>query len=122
MADTATHAAESSPAPAMTHATHAATPAASPSASARPAPARIDPYRLRTDFPILATANRFGKPLIYLDSAATSLKPRAVIDAVDADRAAEVEAAGVRAVVTDTMMRSPEIAAALAAETLAAVA
>jgi LPPG:FO 2-phospho-L-lactate transferase len=45
-----------------------------------------------------------------------------VIDAVDAARAAEVEAAGVRAVVTDTMMRSPEIAAALAAETLAAVA
>jgi len=45
-----------------------------------------------------------------------------VIDAVDADRAAEVEAAGVHAVVTDTMMRSPEIAAALAAETLAAVA
>jgi len=28
----------------------------------------------------------------------------------------------VRAVVTDTMMRSPEVAAALAAETLAAVA
>ena len=45
-----------------------------------------------------------------------------VIDAVDAARAAEVEAVGVRAVVTDTMMRSPEIAAALAAETLAAVA
>jgi len=45
-----------------------------------------------------------------------------VIDAVDADRAEEVEAAGVHAVVTDTMMRSPEIAAALAARTLAAVA
>ncbi|HEV7524497.1 MAG TPA: 2-phospho-L-lactate transferase [Acidimicrobiia bacterium] len=45
-----------------------------------------------------------------------------VIDAVDGERAAEVEATGVRAVVTDTMMRSPEIAAALAAETLAAVA
>ncbi|MDQ1381109.1 MAG: 2-phospho-L-lactate transferase [Actinomycetota bacterium] len=45
-----------------------------------------------------------------------------VIDALDADRAAEVEALGVHAVVTDTMMRSPEIAAALAAETLAAVA
>jgi LPPG:FO 2-phospho-L-lactate transferase len=45
-----------------------------------------------------------------------------VIDAVDAERAAEVEAAGVHAVVTDTLMRSPEIAAALAAETLAAVA
>jgi LPPG:FO 2-phospho-L-lactate transferase len=45
-----------------------------------------------------------------------------VIDAVDASRAAEVEATGVRAVVTDTMMRSPEIAAALAEQTLAAVA
>jgi LPPG:FO 2-phospho-L-lactate transferase len=45
-----------------------------------------------------------------------------VIDAVDAERAAEVEAVGVHAVVTDTLMRSPEIAAALAAETLAAVA
>jgi cysteine desulfurase/selenocysteine lyase len=47
------------------------------------APARLDPYRLRADFPILATANRFGKPLVYLDSAATSLKPLAVIEAVD---------------------------------------
>jgi LPPG:FO 2-phospho-L-lactate transferase len=45
-----------------------------------------------------------------------------VIDAIDRERAPEVEAAGVHAVVTDTMMRSPEIAAALAAETLAAVA
>ncbi len=53
-------------------------------ATSRPAPARIDPYRLRADFPILATVNRFGKPLIYLDSAASSLKPRAVIEAVDA--------------------------------------
>jgi LPPG:FO 2-phospho-L-lactate transferase len=45
-----------------------------------------------------------------------------VIDAVDAARAREVEAVGVRAVVADTMMRSPEVAAALAARTLAAVA
>ena len=45
-----------------------------------------------------------------------------VIDAVDAARAPEVEAEGVRAVVADTMMRSPEIAAALAERTLAAVA
>jgi LPPG:FO 2-phospho-L-lactate transferase len=45
-----------------------------------------------------------------------------VIDAVDADRAPDVEAAGVHAVVADTMMRSPEIAAALAEQTLAAVA
>jgi cysteine desulfurase/selenocysteine lyase len=46
-------------------------------------PARLDPHRLRADFPILATLNRFGKPLIYLDSAATSLKPLTVIEAVD---------------------------------------
>jgi LPPG:FO 2-phospho-L-lactate transferase len=45
-----------------------------------------------------------------------------VIDAVDAERAGEVAAAGVHPVVTDTMMRSPEVAAALAARTLAAVA
>ena len=51
--------------------------------SSQAAPARLDPYRLRADFPILATANRFGKPLVYLDSAATSLKPLAVIEAVD---------------------------------------
>jgi LPPG:FO 2-phospho-L-lactate transferase len=45
-----------------------------------------------------------------------------VIDAVDATHVPDVEQTGVHAVVTDTMMRSPEIAAALAAETLAAVA
>jgi LPPG:FO 2-phospho-L-lactate transferase len=45
-----------------------------------------------------------------------------VIDAVDADRAPEVDALGVRAVVTDTIMRSPEVAATLARQTLAAVA
>jgi cysteine desulfurase/selenocysteine lyase len=47
------------------------------------AAARLDPYKLRADFPILSTVNRFGKPLVYLDSAATSLKPIAVIEAVD---------------------------------------
>lgn len=45
-----------------------------------------------------------------------------VIDAVDEDRAREVEAAGVRAVVADTLMRSPEVAAGLARRTLEAVA
>jgi LPPG:FO 2-phospho-L-lactate transferase len=45
-----------------------------------------------------------------------------VIDAIDESLAPAVEAEGVRAVVTDTMMRSPEIAAALAQRTLAAVA
>lgn len=40
----------------------------------------LDPTALRADFPILAT--RIGDaPLVYLDSAATSQKPRAVIDA-----------------------------------------
>jgi len=42
----------------------------------------IDPHVLRADFPILQTTVH-GKPLIYLDSAATSQKPRVVIDAVD---------------------------------------
>ena len=47
-------------------------------ASATPA---LDVERLREDFPILAQRVR-GKPLVYLDNAATSQKPRAVIDAV----------------------------------------
>ena len=64
---------------------YAAPPAHStePARAAGAADVSLDPYRLRTDFPILSTVNRFGKPLVYLDSAATSLKPRAVIDAVD---------------------------------------
>ena len=44
----------------------------------------LDPRRIRADFPILETVNRFGKPLVYLDSAATSQKPLAVIEAVNA--------------------------------------
>jgi len=43
--------------------------------------ATFDVERIRLDFPILATTPR-GKPLIYLDSAATSQKPRSVIDAL----------------------------------------
>jgi cysteine desulfurase / selenocysteine lyase len=78
MADTAAPSAAATSAP-DAQAAHSTSAPAAPAA----APARLDPYRLRTDFPILATSNRFGKPLIYLDSAATSLKPRAVIDAVD---------------------------------------
>jgi cysteine desulfurase/selenocysteine lyase len=38
--------------------------------------------RIRADFPILRKKIG-GKPLVYLDSAATSQKPRAVIDAID---------------------------------------
>jgi cysteine desulfurase / selenocysteine lyase len=41
----------------------------------------LDVERLRRDFPILAQPIR-GKPLVYLDNAATSQKPRSVIDAV----------------------------------------
>ena len=59
--------------------THAPTP---PSAVPRTAsPPALDVERLRRDFPILGkTIN--GKPLVYLDNAATTQKPRVVIDAV----------------------------------------
>ncbi len=39
--------------------------------------------RIRADFPILQRAIN-GRPLVYLDSAATSQKPQPVLDAVDA--------------------------------------
>lgn len=41
----------------------------------------IDPVRLRRDFPILGSRVN-GKPLVYLDNAATSQKPQAVLDAL----------------------------------------
>ena len=41
----------------------------------------LDPARVRLDFPALAQEIK-GKPLVYLDNAATSQKPRAVIDAI----------------------------------------
>jgi cysteine desulfurase/selenocysteine lyase len=53
------------------------------STKSQPAAARSDLRHVRADFPILATTNSHGKPVVYLDSAATSLKPKAVIDAVD---------------------------------------
>ena len=40
----------------------------------------LDVARLRKDFPILDRTVRGGRPLIYLDSANTSQKPRQVID------------------------------------------
>jgi len=47
----------------------------------RAAPATLlDVERLRADFPILGTTAH-GKPLVYVDNAATSQKPRQVIDA-----------------------------------------
>ena len=39
--------------------------------------------RIRADFPILATEVYPGVPLVYLDSAASSQKPAAVIAAMD---------------------------------------
>ena len=43
--------------------------------------AGFDVERIRGDFPILQTRVR-GNPLVYLDNAATSQKPQAVIDAI----------------------------------------
>jgi cysteine desulfurase / selenocysteine lyase len=46
-------------------------------AAARP----LDAAEIRADFPILGRAVRGGRPLVYLDSGATSHKPRQVLDA-----------------------------------------
>ncbi len=54
------------------------TEAALASASTDP----LDPERLRHDFPIL-DQEIHGHPLVYLDSASTSQKPRAVLEAMD---------------------------------------
>ncbi|MGO8816461.1 MAG: cysteine desulfurase CsdA, partial [Terriglobia bacterium] len=45
-----------------------------------PAPG-FDVRRIREDFPILKQ-KMHGKPLVYLDNAATSQKPQAVIEAL----------------------------------------
>jgi cysteine desulfurase/selenocysteine lyase len=52
---------------------------AAPIAGAAAASAGFDVARLREDFPILRR-NVHGKPLVYLDNAATSQKPQCVID------------------------------------------
>ena len=44
-------------------------------------PAGLLPSSLRADFPLLARQVAPGRPIVYLDSAATSLKPRQVIQA-----------------------------------------
>jgi len=48
---------------------------------AAPGPAAYDVERIRADFPILSRTV-YGKPLVYLDNAASAQKPQAVIDAV----------------------------------------
>jgi cysteine desulfurase/selenocysteine lyase len=47
-----------------------------------PAQAAFDVERVRADFPALAQ-HVHGKPLVYLDNAATTQKPRAVIETLD---------------------------------------
>ena len=49
--------------------------------TAAAAPPRFDVERVRRDFPILSRDVR-GRPLVYLDNAATTQKPRAVLDAL----------------------------------------
>ncbi|HUQ44259.1 MAG TPA: cysteine desulfurase [Candidatus Limnocylindria bacterium] len=44
---------------------------------------KLDPEVIRLDFPVLGTQVH-GKPLVFLDSASTSQKPEAVLDAMDA--------------------------------------
>lgn len=46
-----------------------------------PAQSRFDVARLRNDFPILQQRVN-GKPLVYLDNAATTQKPQAVLEAI----------------------------------------
>jgi len=60
----------------------AAQPEAAAPASVPAGPGALDPHALRADFPILGQRPH-GKPLVYLDSAATSQKPLAVIEAMD---------------------------------------
>ncbi|NOT02460.1 MAG: cysteine desulfurase [Phycisphaerales bacterium] len=47
-----------------------------------PATGRLDVRRIREDFPILDTKVN-GRPLVYLDNAATAQKPRIVLEAMD---------------------------------------
>ena len=51
-------------------------------------PPAFEVGRIRADFPILGTAVR-GKPLVYLDNAATTQKPQVVLDAIAHHYAAE---------------------------------
>ena len=54
-------------------------PTDAPAPPAVPAP--LDVERIRRDFPILRRLVR-GHPLVYLDSAATTQKPQAVLDVI----------------------------------------
>ena len=59
-----------------------AAPTEVPDAAAVSGSDPLDPEAIRRDFPIFER-DFGGRPVAYLDSAATSLKPRSVVDAVD---------------------------------------
>ena len=44
--------------------------------------ALLDVYKIRQDFPILNRKLNDGKRLVYLDNAATTQKPKEVIDSI----------------------------------------
>ena len=56
------------------------------SAAGAPAVPHLDVESVRRDFPMLAQTMR-GKPLAFLDSAASAQKPQQVIDAIKIGRA-----------------------------------
>jgi len=63
----------------------------------------FDVEKIREDFPVLKQ-NIHGKPLVYLDSAATAQKPFAVIDAIR--RFHEVDCANIHRGVHELSQRS----------------
>src|SRR5947209_12541075 len=65
--------------------------------------APFDVEKIREDFPVLKQ-NIHGKPLVYLDSAATAQKPFAVIDAIR--RFHEVDCANIHRGVHELSQRS----------------
>ncbi|HEX8066822.1 MAG TPA: cysteine desulfurase [Thermoleophilaceae bacterium] len=65
----------------MTRAAEAVQESAGAAAEPVAASAPLDPERVAAEFPILSREFA-GRPLVYLDSAATAQKPRAVLDAL----------------------------------------
>ncbi len=78
--------------------------------------------------PVKGPADRLMRPLgievscVGIARTYAAICSTLVIDTIDADRAPEIEAIGLRCTVTNTLMRDPGVAAELARHTLAAVA
>ena len=75
------------------------------SSERRTATVKLDVERIRSDFPILQQQVH-GKPLVYLDNAATAQKPRSVIDAVS--RHYEADNANIHRGVHELSIRATE--------------